>query len=960
MAPDAALDALFTGLLACAPEQRAAYIRRATTDPSIRTILERWSRECDDTDPFLNPGGALSGAFGEDLSRHLAREEGLVEGAQLGTYRILREIGRGGMAIVYLAERADGAFTQHVAAKVVRRGIDTDETLRRFARERQIVASLDHPGIARLLDGGVSDEGRAYLVMEHVEGLPLDRYADEARLSIDARLALFAQVCEAVESAHRRLVIHRDIKPGNVLVTGAGVAKLVDFGVAKILSPDDADGADAMTRVDVRIMTPEYASPEQFLGEPLTTATDVYSLGVVLYELLSGRRPFEDEDASPRDLERARLERDPEPPSAVCGRPSARGDPSARAAARGANPATLARRLHGDLDTIVLTALRREPDRRYGSVIALRQDIERHLAGLPVSARPATLRYRTGKFIRRHLAGVAAALLAALAVAAGTGAALVQSGAAAREGRRAEQIRDFLLGVFEISDPNRSRGEAVTARELLDRGSERVAMDLAGDPGLRAEMQAVLGRLYQRLGLFDEARAHFTDALAARRDTHAAPHLVAESLRDLAAVRFEDGAYENAEALIREALALTRSAGGDRAGALAATTAELASVLRAKGDYGPAEALYREALAASRQLGDAAGIANVLNGLGLTLDQAGKSAAAIDVLRESIALGRRAHGDGDRGVLLSECNLASALHHAGQLDASLDAFRTCTDTRRRLLGGHHPDVALALNNMALVHSDLNQYELAEDLHAQALAIRREVFGERHETVAGSLNNLAIVTFQRGRYAEAGDRFRELVEVWRDLLGPDHPNTLATTNNLGMALRSAGKLEEAEATLEEVLAARRRTLGVDHPDAAASLLNLASVAQRRGNFARAAALADEALPVLERAYPDGHPLVGIAHITAGRARLGAGANSEALTAFDRALALRENIFGASHIQTVEARVGRGRTLAALGRVDDGRAELELALAQLEAAGHSGSETADEARAALASLANSLER
>jgi serine/threonine-protein kinase len=954
MPPEADLDWLLTGLLECAPSARGDYLERATSDPAVRAQLERWARECDDNDPFLTPGGAFSGAFGEDLSRYLAREEGIAEGARLGAYRILHEIGRGGMAIVYLAERADGAFAQRVAVKVVRRGIDTDDTLRRFVQERQIVASIEHPGIARLLDGGLSDEGRAYLVMEHVEGLPLDRYADEARLTVGARLDLFAQICDAVESAHRRLVIHRDIKPGNVLVTGEGVAKLVDFGVAKILAPDVADGPGPMTRADVRVMTPEYASPEQFLREPLTTATDVYSLGVVLYELLAGRRPFEDEETTPHELERARLGRDPAPPSVACGQASARSDPGTRAAARSTTPAALARRLRGDLDTVVLMALRREPDRRYASVAALRADLDRHAAGLPVLARPSTLRYRANRFIRRNRAAVAVAGLLVLAIAAGTAATLIQANAAAREGRRAEAIRDFLVGVFEVSDPARARGEAVTARELLDRGSERVESDLAGDPLLRADMRAVLGRLYLRLGLFDEATGHLTDALALRRQAGAASRQIVESLRDLASVRLEAGAFDEAGALIQEALALARALGSADP-AVAATMGDLGAVHRAKGDYAASESIHREAVAIWRAIGDPAGTAAALDGLGVALDLGGKPAEAVATLEEAIALGRLAHGEGERRVVLTECNLAGALHRAGRLDASLAAFKRCVARRRQILGDRHTDVALSLNNQALVHSDLGQYDLAEPLYAEALAIRRAVWGEHHPEVAATLNNLAIVTFQRSRYREAAERFRELIGVWEALVGPDHPNTLTTTNNLGMALRSAGDLEEAAEILERVLAGRRRTLGPDHPEAGASLLNLASVVLRRSEFARARALAEEALPILVRAHPDGHPLVAIGHMTLGRARLGQGAAAEALAAFDRALAFRAETFGPEHLQTAEARVARGRALAALGRVADGRAEIELALAHLTAADRAHGATGREASEALAALA-----
>jgi serine/threonine protein kinase len=367
----------------------------------------------------------------------------------IGAYRIHRLIGQGGMGQVYLAERADDEFRRQVAVKVVRAGLGAD-LIARFRRERQLLASLDHAHIAQLFDGGVTRDGRPYLVMEHVSGRPIDAYADDTGLTVDGRLELFLQVCDAVDGAHRRLVVHRDLKPANVLVSNEGSVKLLDFGVAKLLDSDTAGADTAVTRSGVRIMTPEYSSPEQFLGEQTTTAADIYSLGVVLYELLSGRRPYEAVEHLPSELERQVVNGDPMPPSVACRVDTSRSVSAHRARGRGTTVDGLSRRLRGDLDNVVLTAIRREPDRRYASVAALRADLERHRAGLPVSARPATVRYRTAKFIRRHRIGVAAGLLLVTATAAGATTTWVQTQAAAREGRRAAEIRDFLVGVFSF------------------------------------------------------------------------------------------------------------------------------------------------------------------------------------------------------------------------------------------------------------------------------------------------------------------------------------------------------------------------------------------------------------------------------------------------------------------------------------------------------------------------------
>jgi serine/threonine-protein kinase len=798
----------------------------------------------------------------------------------------------------------------------------------------------------------VAADGRPYLVMEHVVGQPLDRFADDGALSIDRRLEIFLQVCDAVGRAHRSLVVHRDLKPANILVSTDGNAKLLDFGVAKLLDPQAASGESPATRVGMRILTPEYASPEQFLGEPTTTATDVYALGVNLYELLSGRRPFEESESAMGALEQRVLDGAVTAPSVACRVATPRSRDVDRARARGLSVDGLSRALRGDLDTIVLTALRREPDRRYTSVAALADDIVRHRAGRPILARPTSVRYRASKFVGRHRFAVTAAALFVVAIVAGTVATVVQARAAAREGQRAAQTRDFLVGVFEVSDPNQARGQTITARDLLDRGSERIRRERSMDPTLRADLLEVLGNLYLRLGVFDRAVAHLQEAVTLHRSAGASPAMLVASLSSLASVHHAQGNLGGADALLREALAGAQSRGGSRA-VEAGVLSDLAAVHRARGEYAQSEARAREALAIRRELGDPAGLADTLNGLGVTLKDAGRNADATAVMEEGLVFARRSYGPDHTKAILIECNLAQARHRAGQFDAALAAFRACVGARRRLLGNEHPDVALSLNNQAQVHSDRLEYDAAERLYLESLAINRKVYGERHREVAASLNNLAVVAFQRGRYADAAGRFRELTTLWQSLLGPRHPDTLTSLNNLGMALRNAGQLAESERVLTQVLDGRIAALGREHPDAIGSVFNLSTVLQRRESFERARSLAAGAIPIVERLHPDGHPLLAIGLMALGRAQLGAGAGAEALASFDRALAASTKIYGASHLQTLAARVGRGQAIGALGRVAEARAIIQAALNDM-AATHSGSQTAKDAAAALAAL------
>jgi eukaryotic-like serine/threonine-protein kinase len=484
-------------------------------------------------------------------------------GRLLGPYRIVGEIGRGGMGAVFRAVRDDDQYHKEVAIKVVMQGVDNDLVRERFRSERQILASFDHPNIARLLDGGSTDDGRPYLVMELVDGRPITLYARDRPLR--ERLALFRQVCSAVSDAHRKLVVHRDIKPGNILVGPDGVPRLLDFGIAKILEGGPGGGATGLLH---RMMTPEYASPEQVRGEPITTASDVYSLGVVLYELVTGERPHR---LAGRDLlDLARLhDSDPARPSSVVG------------PACGPDWARLRRRLRGDLDTIILKALRREPDRRYASVDLLAEDIERHLDGRPVLARPDTAVYRAGKFVRRHRAGVTAVAVLALVAAAASWNLAAQARRVERERDRAQEVSRFLIRLFRVSSPSEARGNALTAREVLEEGVSRIRGDLSGRPDVRATLLQTLGTAYQRLGLGDAAAPLLQESLRLRSEIQEGETLdVAAALHELAGVLVVQGDRAGAERCYRRALAIRTQALGKDSPDTLVTSAALADLQR--------------------------------------------------------------------------------------------------------------------------------------------------------------------------------------------------------------------------------------------------------------------------------------------------------------------------------------------------------------------------------------------
>lgn len=498
---------LFSSALERDPSQRSAFLREACGgDDALRVEVESLLSSYNHADSFIDrPAGETTlDTTGEPLT-----------GQRIGSYQVIREIGSGGMAVVYLAMRADDQYRKRVAIKLVKKGLDLDEIPRRFRNERQTLAALDHPNIVKLLDGGSTQEGLPYLVMDYVEGMPITEYCDSRRLSINDRLELFRIVCGAVHYAHQNLVIHRDLKPGNILVTAEGVPKLLDFGIAKLLNPEFSAHTLLVTQTDQRLMTPEYASPEQFRGQLVTTATDVYSLGVLLYELLTGYRPYRLKDQSLREIERAICEVEPEKPSTVVTQrsdiSSSEGTtqtgltPELVSQTREGRPEKLRRRLLGDLDNVVLMALRKEPQRRYASAEQFSQDIRRHLEGLPVTARPATLRYRASKFVRRHTAGVAAAagvlliLLAGIVITARE--ASIARAEKARAERRFNDVRHLANSfLFDFDDAIKNLAGATPARELVVRKALEYLDSLAQEAAKDSSLQTELAEAYLKVG----------------------------------------------------------------------------------------------------------------------------------------------------------------------------------------------------------------------------------------------------------------------------------------------------------------------------------------------------------------------------------------------------------------------------------------------------------------------------
>ncbi|MFO0983123.1 MAG: serine/threonine-protein kinase [Planctomycetota bacterium] len=704
-------------------EQQGALAQACGADHELRAQVESLIASARDAQnsldhPYLAEGTVARISTDDADRAHMDGTESRV-GARIGPYRLEQLIAHGGMGEVYLAARADGHFDRRVAIKFIRGERHDHDALRRFEAERRALGALEHPNIARLLDSGTSDRGQPYFVMEYVDGEPIDRYCAERRLSVVARVRLLRTVCAAVEHAHRHLIVHRDLKPSNILVTRAGEPKLLDFGIAQLLAAD-ASGAAAARDFH---LTPDYASPEQLQGGCVTTASDVYSLGVILAELLNGKPPR-------RASERARV--------------------------------------RGDLDAVVAKALAAVPTARYGSVEQLDQDLARALEHRPVAARPATLRYRAARFLRRNRLAVAATTLFLLSLVGGLFATLWQARIAGRAHQalciaydQAQQIRAFLQDMLASASPTEA-GPDVRVRELLDRTSQRVEQEFADYPEVRAALHSTIGKSYLGLGLYDQAEAHFTHALTTLHALHRdGDQDTAAALSDLATVRYEQAAYQDAERLLRDALAIHDRRGTAASKEAAQILNNLGAVRRMQGEYDDAERLYRRALLLRRQLlgEEHLDVAETLNNLGSVLRMRGEWNLVEELLRESLAI------------------------------------------RERLLPEDHPLVGQSLANLAVVLQSRGKLDQAEELYREALERTQDRLGDHHPGLVPAMNNFSNLLLARGNAEEAETMLLDCLAIATDRLPRDDWRGLETRALLARSELALGKTDAARATAE---------------------------------------------------------------------------------------------------------------------------------------------------------------
>lgn len=781
----------------------------------------------------------------------------------VGPYKLIRLLGTGGMGNVYLAVRNDEQFERFVALKVIKEGVVSDDILSRFFEERQILASLNHPNISRLFDGGTTENGLPWFAMEYVEGIPITDYCERQNSTLNAKLDLFLNVCSAVQYAHQNLVIHRDLKPANILITETGQPKLLDFGIAKLVDLEQEPG---VTRYQNRLMTPEYASPEQVKQEPVSTVSDVYSLGVLLYELLTGELPYHFEKRSPAHIEEVISNQEPEKPSGIL---------------RDSN-------LKGDLDNIILKALKKNPGERYSSAEQFAEDIRRNQRVLPILAQNNSFFYRSGKFIRRHGWGVAASVVIALLVIMFAITTYIQSEAiearaieVENQRDRSEQVVDFLINLFEASDPAHSGGETITAIELLERGSMRIEEELGEQPEMQAEMRHVMGRVYESLDLNDEAERLVSSALNARRKLHGAVHTDVATSQDLLAELWRgQGKYMAADSLHRATLAMRKDLLGESHPDVAVSQEHLALVLHDQGDYEEAETLYRKALSI-----------------------------------------RRAHfGSARSDVATNLYNLAWVLHDQGSYDEAESHYREALAMWSELTDGEHPGEAATLNNLGWLMHDMGEYEEAEAILRQALALRRKLLGNQHSSVAQTLSTLAQTLRAKEQYGEAEGLYREALAVYRNQLGDEHAYVAGALNNLALLLQDTGDLVAAEKYLVEALAIQRKIHGDTHPYVAASLSNLGSLLGNRGDFEKAIQMFEEVFTMDLKLYGENHHYIATDFLNIAELKFKQEKYQQADSLFARALGIYRNTLPEEHPNIVKAQMRLGRTHMAQGKFE----------------------------------------
>ena len=766
------LSQIFDMVLTLPPEGRTDYIERVCGgDKELEHKIREMLAQLEESDRFFEERLEKNEELIKELDSLIAdkdRDEDYYEGKTIGRWEILELVGRGGMGRVYKVQRVDeSGIKQTGALKIIHKSLLTPTHMERFRLEQYILSGLQHPNVSGFVDSGITADRIPYMVMEFVEGDTILEYCNKHRLTVEQRLTLFITVCNAIQYAHKSLIIHRDLKPENILVTGEGRIKILDFGIAKLLDPDLFENSAIETQPGMRMLSLEFASPEQISGRVVTTSTDIYSLGVLLNKLLTGLHPFDLNNLSFKEVEKLVSEKNPIPASKRFSGLAELSEKKRFAAERGISPQEITKKLSGDIDAIIYKALHKDPERRYGSVDALITDIQRYQNNLPVFAQPDTFTYRAGKFFRRHKLGIAAVAMIFLVLISGIVTTMWQAEQATQNAREAEQVSAFLVQIFEGSDPNRANDGSMTARELLDQGFERVQTELADEPALQAQMLSMIGNIYSNLGLYDDA------------------HLAIEKSVELYH-RMEDRSPEMATALLRFANLEYRL--GNYQAAADASGESLDLISSHFGDDHPETA-------------------SVMNTLAMSMEELGDKEVAYDLYYRIIDI-RRDQPDQGSNLSVNLNNLAILLQEDGKLEEADALFSEAVELIDNIYGFEHPFMAYTLNGYSGVHQDRGDFDRAAEDLQNALQIGRAVFPENHPFNAVVLHNLGSLFEDMEEYTEAATYFEDGLTLRRQNLPENHPDIATSLFSLGNTLIFLEKPSNAEPILREALQIRQ--------------------------------------------------------------------------------------------------------------------------------------------------------
>lgn len=852
------IEALFLECMNLDSDARDRRLKDACgNDEELRAAVERMLQADTSKDDKLRV------AVGNAAQRAAAMAADRWSGRTLGTYRIERKLATGGMGSVFLARRSDEAFERQVAIKLLSSALTSEEGHRRFFIERQILANLSHPYIAQLLDGGTTDDGVPYLVMEYVDGEPIDSFCGAKRLPVRDRLELVCRVCDAVQYAHRNLIVHRDLKPHNILVTGDGTPKLLDFGIAKLLDATLSGAPELMTVAEVRLLTPMHASPEQVRGEPVSTASDVYSLGVLLHQLLSGRSPYADRTTTLAEVEHAICEADPIPPS-VAVRMLDDDDRDRRPSGPEGSLLQLSRRLEGDLDTIVLKAMRKEPERRYASVAEFAEDIRRHLEDHPITARPASLRYRARKLFMRRTKLVASGVIISVAFAGlvvyHINRLSTERDLQAQQRQTAEQVSEFMVGMFEDANP-KSGGGDVLARDVMARGIESVGKLKASEPLVAASLMISMGRAYGGLAEYEEAAETMGEALAIRQANLSAGHPdIGEALHHLGDAKANQGEYESARRLLEEALAIREATLGADALETGRTLYRLAFVKMRLNDYPAMKTAIERAVAIhEREFGmDAPETGPVVSLLGTYYWLTGDVATARKLMQRSLAIREAAFGPNDIRIVGEVHNLGLISWQLGDYQAALDIYERELAIRQANLGMEHPDLGYALFGLAVTSRELGLYEDSIAYYRRTMALQEAGLGSDSHYLAMTLGGYGFTLLEIGAYRGANDAFGKSLAIFENAFGSDHIDLRAPLAGLAKVAIKEGRYADARHHLERSSRIVGATLEPDHADVQRTKISIGELYLAENDHDSAREHFSSALAVLDRTLGPEHP------------------------------------------------------------------------------------------------------